>query len=60
MITGDHQETAMAIGQMLGIGNSQAAITGYQLEHMSDAELADAAKPMIFLPAPARNTNCVW
>ena len=44
MITGDHQETAMAIGQMLGIGNSQAAITGYQLEHMSDAELADAAK----------------
>jgi len=44
MITGDHQETAMAIGQMLGIGNSQAAITGYQLEHMSDAELAEAAK----------------
>jgi hypothetical protein len=32
MITGDHQETAMAIGQMLGIGNSHAAITGYQLE----------------------------
>lgn len=44
MITGDHQETAMAIGQMLGIGNSHAAITGYQLEHMSDAELAEAAK----------------
>lgn len=44
MITGDHQETAMAIGQMLGIGNSQTAITGYQLEHMSDAELAEAAK----------------
>lgn len=44
MITGDHQETAMAIGQMLGIGNSQAAITGYELEHMSDAELATAAK----------------
>ncbi len=44
MITGDHQETAMAIGQMLGIGNSQAAITGYELEHMNDAELATAAK----------------
>ncbi|WP_416412979.1 cation-transporting P-type ATPase [Pantoea sp. App145] len=44
MITGDHQETAMAIGQMLGIGNSQAAVTGYQLEHMDDAELSVAAQ----------------
>ncbi|QGY31911.1 cation-transporting P-type ATPase [Pantoea cypripedii] len=44
MITGDHQETAMAIGQMLGIGNSKSAVTGYELEHMNDAELAQAAK----------------
>lgn len=44
MITGDHQETAMAIGQMLGIGNSNSAVTGYELEHMNDAELAQAAK----------------
>lgn len=44
MITGDHQETAMAIGQMLGIGNSTSAVTGYQLEHMNDAELAQAAQ----------------
>ncbi|MEG3128646.1 cation-transporting P-type ATPase [Pantoea cypripedii] len=44
MITGDHQETAMAIGQMLGIGNSQSAVTGYQLEHMDDAELSVAAQ----------------
>jgi len=43
MITGDHQETAMAIGKMLGIGNSIAAVTGYQLEHMDDDQLADAA-----------------
>ncbi|WP_112197265.1 cation-transporting P-type ATPase [Rahnella sp. NRRL B-41462] len=43
MITGDHQETAMAIGKMLGIGNSSDSITGYQLEHMDDAELAAAA-----------------
>ena len=43
MITGDHQETAMAIGKMLGIGNSGDSITGYQLEHMDDTELAIAA-----------------
>ncbi|WP_313374514.1 cation-transporting P-type ATPase [Pantoea sp. CTOTU50773] len=44
MITGDHPETAMAIGQMLGIGNSDSAVTGYQLEHMDDAELGKAAR----------------
>ncbi|MEG1210401.1 MAG: cation-transporting P-type ATPase [Leclercia sp.] len=43
MITGDHPQTAMSIGQMLGIANSAHAVTGYQLEHMDDAELAKAA-----------------
>lgn len=43
MITGDHPQTAMSIGQMLGIGNSMQAVTGYQLEHMNDEELAKAA-----------------
>lgn len=43
MITGDHPQTAMSIGQMLGITNSEQAVTGYQLEKMNDAELADAA-----------------
>jgi magnesium-transporting ATPase (P-type) len=43
MITGDHQETAMAIGVMLGIGNSTDSVTGYELEHMDDRQLAAAA-----------------
>jgi magnesium-transporting ATPase (P-type) len=43
MITGDHPQTAMSIGQMLGITNSSQAMTGYRLEHMDDAELAQAA-----------------
>ena len=43
MITGDHPQTAMSIGQMLGITNSAQAMTGYQLEHMDDAALATAA-----------------
>ncbi|MER1975510.1 cation-transporting P-type ATPase [Pseudocitrobacter faecalis] len=43
MITGDHPQTAMSIGQMLGIHNSTEAMTGYQLEHMDDDELAKAA-----------------
>jgi len=44
MITGDHQETAMAIGRMLGIGDGSRALTGYALEHMDDEQLADAAQ----------------
>ena len=44
MITGDHQETAMAIGQMLGISNSGKALTGQALEHMDDAALGEAAR----------------
>ncbi|MDS0516562.1 HAD-IC family P-type ATPase [Klebsiella pneumoniae] len=42
MITGDHPQTAMSIGQMLGITNSSQAMTGYQLEHMDDAALRQA------------------
>lgn len=44
MITGDHQETAMAIGHMLGISNSGKALTGHDLEHMDDSQLAEAAR----------------
>lgn len=43
MITGDHPQTAMSIGGMLGIHNSGRAVTGYELEQMDDAELAEAA-----------------
>ena len=43
MITGDHPQTAMSIGQMLGITNSEQAVTGYDLEKMDDAQLAEAA-----------------
>ncbi|OQP30644.1 cation-transporting P-type ATPase [Pantoea latae] len=44
MITGDHQETAMAIGAMLGIRNSSKALTGQDLEKMNADELAQAAR----------------
>lgn len=54
MITGDHPQTAMSIGQMLGITNSSRAMTGYQLEHMDDAALAKAAVEYDILPVPAR------
>ncbi|MES0265405.1 cation-transporting P-type ATPase [Citrobacter sedlakii] len=43
MITGDHPQTAMSIGGMLGIHNSAHAVTGYELEQMDDAALAEAA-----------------
>ena len=44
MITGDHPQTAMSIGQMLGIGNAGSAITGRELEVMDDHQLSDAAQ----------------
>lgn len=43
MITGDHQQTAMAIGAMLNIGNGKEAITGAEIEKLSDAQLAKVA-----------------
>jgi magnesium-transporting ATPase (P-type) len=43
MITGDHPETAMSIGRMLGISNSDRAVVGYDLEKMDDSTLSAAA-----------------
>ncbi|TFY98790.1 cation-transporting P-type ATPase [Ramlibacter rhizophilus] len=39
MITGDHAETARAIGAQLGIGSGKPALTGAELSLMDDAEL---------------------
>ncbi|QVQ26534.1 cation-transporting P-type ATPase [Achromobacter deleyi] len=44
MITGDHPETALAIGAMLGMTYTSEAITGAQLQHISDQELAVLAR----------------
>lgn len=42
MITGDHKDTAVAIAKQLGIiENADSAITGAQLNDMSDEELND-------------------
>ncbi len=54
MITGDHPQTAMSIGKMLGIGNAGNAITGRELEVMDDAQLSVAAQQFDISPAPAR------
>ncbi len=43
MITGDHAVTARAIGEQLGIGSSNRAITGSELEGMSDEEMRRVA-----------------
>lgn len=45
MITGDHAETASAIGKKVGIENSHKVITGEELSHLkSDDEWEEAAK----------------
>ncbi|MDD3852076.1 MAG: cation-translocating P-type ATPase [Syntrophomonadaceae bacterium] len=43
MITGDHPDTALAIGRMTGITNQNEVINGIQIDKMSDRELYDRA-----------------
>ncbi len=40
MITGDHAGTARAIGQQIGLQNTERVLTGADLEGMDDAQLA--------------------
>ncbi|SES30882.1 cation-transporting P-type ATPase [Salipaludibacillus aurantiacus] len=42
MITGDHKDTAMAIGKQLGIGDGQKGLEGRDIDKMSDDELSEA------------------
>ncbi|TFF69022.1 MAG: cation-translocating P-type ATPase [Promethearchaeota archaeon] len=44
MITGDHKITALAIAQEIGLTESEEAITGVDLEEMSDDELREKVK----------------
>ncbi len=44
MITGDHSITAKAIGKEIGIGDGEKALSGKELEKMSDEELAKASE----------------
>ncbi|MCL2872102.1 MAG: cation-transporting P-type ATPase [Betaproteobacteria bacterium] len=43
MITGDHADTAKAIGKELGIGDGESAVTGSELNDMSDEQFFVAA-----------------
>jgi len=43
MITGDHRATACAISRQLHLVNPDTALTGQELEHMSDVELRERA-----------------
>jgi len=44
MITGDHKITALAIAGQIGLTESNEAITGVELEEMSDDELRERVK----------------
>jgi Ca2+-transporting ATPase len=44
MITGDHKITALAIAKEIGLTDSEEAITGVDLEEMSDDELREKVK----------------
>jgi magnesium-transporting ATPase (P-type) len=42
MITGDHAQTAAAIGRHIGLAHTATVLTGKDLDHMDDAALRDA------------------
>lgn len=44
MITGDHADTAKAIGKEMGIGDGTKALQGKDIEKMSDQDLISAAQ----------------
>lgn len=44
MITGDHVDTAKAIGKEMGIGDGEKALRGRDLEEMDDDRLKDAVQ----------------
>lgn len=44
MLTGDHALTAKAIGEQMGIGNGEDAITGQEIEGLSDEQLREEVK----------------
>jgi P-type Ca2+ transporter type 2C len=44
MITGDHVITAIAIGKELGIGDGERAMTGKELEKLSDEKLREVVE----------------
>ncbi len=44
MITGDHKITAIAIGKEIGLTDKEEAITGVELEEMTDEELLEKIK----------------
>lgn len=43
MITGDHKDTAVAIGAQMGIGDGKRVLEGKDLDRMDEKELAQAA-----------------
>ena len=49
MITGDHIATARAIGARMGIGDGVSAVTGGELEDMSDLEVRETARIIMSL-----------
>ncbi len=56
MITGDHPETAVAIAKELKLDSQVAAVTGAELDRMSDTELTDRSKSIsVYARVTAKN-----
>ena len=58
MITGDHKITATAIAKKLGIlENEDEAITGAELEEMTDEELQKMSENILYMQGYRQSTK---
>ena len=59
MITGDHPATALAVAGELGmVGPEDRAVSGAELESMTDDQLAEQVEQIPSMPACPPNTSC--
>ena len=59
MITGDHKDTAVAIAKELGILEAGwKAVTGAEIDQLSDEELDRRIENMLFTHASSRSIKC--
>ena len=56
----DHPETAIAIARELGIASGEdGALTGPELDKLSDADCGNASQRSPFMPVSPPNISCV-
>ena len=57
MITGDHKETAQAIGEQVGLKHTKKVLEGLDIDQMTDEELAQQVNHVDVLLGRRQSTS---